>query len=441
MHRARGRGAARPGCGGARAGRPRAARSRSAGGRRAHRGGDRRRTAAGPQPLHLLFLPGRAGARGAPPGGGRPQRRQAARGHRRGRGARVPLHRAVERPRPPHPDFGRVPAVQFSSLATRLHRAVYHTRPVAGRDPTGAVPGDPRLSAPRSSVRQNHRVISRNLLVRISVAVPAIAATLAVLALGGWWLAGMLAILGVLGTREVYDLARRQGIEALEWVGFIAAALGPLATYWVKSYADWEPVVYAGAVWLIVVLVVATARGPDHHPLTAVSVTVLGPLYASALLAFIVAIRHGPHVDAHPRGSVALAVLPLAITWVCDTCAMAGGALVGGPKLAPVLSPRKTWAGAIAGVAGGLVTALVYGSVVLERVALRLSVGQLVTLGLVVAIVAQVGDVAESLFKREAGVKDSSSLIPGHGGVLDRLDSLYFVLPVTAGLLRVFGLA
>jgi phosphatidate cytidylyltransferase len=284
-------------------------------------------------------------------------------------------------------------------------------------------------------------VISRNLLVRIGVAVPAIAATLAVLALGGWWLAGVLAILGILGTREVYDLARKQGIEALEWVGFIAAAVGPLATYWVKTSADWEPVVYAGAVWLIIALIVAAARGPDHHPLTAVSVTLFGALYASALLSFIVAIRHGPHVDAHPRGSVALAVLPLAITWVCDTCAMAGGALIGGAKLAPVLSPRKTWAGAIAGVAGGVVTALLYGPLVLERVALRLSVTQLVTVGLVVAVVAQVGDVAESLFKREVGVKDSSSLIPGHGGVLDRLDSLYFVLPVTAGLLRVFGLA
>src|SRR5260370_1200251 len=141
------------------------------------------------------------------------------------------------------------------------------------------------------------------------------------------------------------------------------------------------------------------------------------------------------------RGAVARAVMPPVITWVCDTCARAAGALVGGPKLAPVLSPRKTWAGAIGGVVGGVLAALVYGPLVLERVALRLELWQLVTVGLVVAVAAQVGDVAESLFKREVGVKDSSSLIPGHGGVLDRLDSVYFVAPVAAAPFRGFGLA
>jgi len=281
--------------------------------------------------------------------------------------------------------------------------------------------------------------MSRNLLVRVAFAVPAIAVSLLLLWLGGWALAGVLAVLGVLGTREVYDLARAQGIEPLEWIGFIGAAVCPLAVYWVKGYAEWEPVVYVGAIWLLVVLVVGAARGPDHRPLTAVAVTVFGGLYASAMLAFVVAIRHGPHSDAHPRGSVALVVLPLVVTWVCDTCAMAAGTLVGGPKLAPVLSPRKTWAGAVGGLVGGLVAALAYGPLVLDRVALRLELWQLVTVGLVVALAAQVGDVAESLFKREAGVKDSSSLIPGHGGVLDRLDSLYFVLPLTAGLFRLFG--
>ncbi|HYU01502.1 MAG TPA: CDP-archaeol synthase [Gemmatimonadales bacterium] len=283
--------------------------------------------------------------------------------------------------------------------------------------------------------------MSRNLLVRVAFAVPAIALAVAVLWLGGWALATALAVLGVLGTREIYDLARREGIEPLENLGLPAAAAVPLATFWVKGYADWEPVLYVAALWLLALLVVAMARGPARRPLTAVAVTVFGILYASVLLAFTVAIRHGPHSDAHPRGSVALVLLPLAVTWVCDTCAMAAGTLIGGPKLAPVLSPRKTWAGAVGGLVGGLVAALVYGPLVLDRVALRLSVVQLATAGVVVAVAAQVGDVAESLFKREAGVKDSSSLIPGHGGVLDRLDSLYFVLPATAGLLRLFGIA
>src|SRR5438094_97124 len=212
---------------------------------------------------------------------------------------------------------------------------------------------------------------------------------------------------------------------------------------WQLAYTELylTPVLYVAALWLLAVLVMAMARGPARRPLTTVSVTVFGILYASALLAFTVAIRHGPHSDAHPRGSVALVLFPLVVTWVCDTCAMAAGTLVGGPKLAPVLSPRKTWAGAVGGIVGGLVAALVYGPLVLDRVALRLGVVQLATVGVVVAVAAQVGDVAESLFKREAGVKDSSSLIPGHGGVLDRLDSLYFVLPATAGLLRLFGVA
>jgi len=283
--------------------------------------------------------------------------------------------------------------------------------------------------------------MSRNLLVRVAFAVPAIALAVAVLWLGGWALATALAVLGVLGTREIYDLARREGIEHLENLGLPAAAAVPLATFWVKGYADWEPVLYVAALWLLALLVMAMARGPARRPLTAVAVTVFGTLYASALLAFTIAIRHGPHSDAHPRGSVALVLLPLVVTWVCDTCAMAAGTLIGGPKLAPVLSPRKTWAGAVGGLVGGLVAALVYGPLVLDRVALRLSVVQLATAGVVVAVAAQVGDVAESLFKREAGVKDSSSLIPGHGGVLDRLDSLYFVLPATAGLLRLFGIA
>jgi len=283
--------------------------------------------------------------------------------------------------------------------------------------------------------------MSRNLLVRIAFAVPAIALSLVVVWLGGWVLAAALALLGMLGTREIYGFARKQGIEPLETLGLGAAAAGPFLMLWAEDYATWEPVAYAGSLWILAVLVAAMARGPERRPLTAVAVTIFGALYASALLAFILAIRHGPHSDAHPRASAALVILPLVVTWVCDTCAMAAGTLVGGPRLAPALSPRKTWAGAVGGAAGAVVAALVYGPLILDRMALRLGALQLAAVGVVVALSAQVGDMAESLFKREIGVKDSSTLIPGHGGVLDRLDSLYFVVPVSAGLFRLLGVA
>jgi phosphatidate cytidylyltransferase len=286
-------------------------------------------------------------------------------------------------------------------------------------------------------------VISRNLVQRIAFAVVAIPAAVAVVWWGGWPLAGVLALLGVLGTREIYDLARRQQIDPLDGVGLAAAAMIPLATYWAKgSETRWaEPALFAGALWVLLVLTVAMRfRGPQGRPLPVVAITVFGALYASALPAFLIAIRHGANAGLKSWPLAALVLFPLALTWICDTAAMATGILVGGPKLAPVLSPNKTWAGTIGGFVGALAGSLLLGGWVLPRVGLQLSPGQLITVGGVVGIVAQVGDVAESLLKREVGVKDSSALIPGHGGVLDRLDSLYFVIPVAAGLFKVYGL-
>jgi phosphatidate cytidylyltransferase len=285
--------------------------------------------------------------------------------------------------------------------------------------------------------------MSRNLLVRVAFAVPAIGVVVVVLWRGGLLLAGLLAVLGVLGTREIYDFARRQGIAPLEMLGYLASAAIPFAAIWVtETDFFWVgPMLALGALWMLAVLVTSVVtRGPQQRPLSAVAVTVFGCLYASALLTFIVPIRHGTHSDAHPLASTALVVFPLAITWICDTCAMAVGTLVGGRKLAPVLSPHKTWSGAIGGVAGGLVAAFAFGPTILDRLALHLNVVQLLIFGLVIAVAAQLGDVAESLFKREVGLKDSSALIPGHGGVLDRLDSLYFVVPVSASLFWLFGL-
>jgi phosphatidate cytidylyltransferase len=283
---------------------------------------------------------------------------------------------------------------------------------------------------------------SKNLVQRIAVAVVAIPLAVGIIWLGGWVLAAMLALLGVLGAHEVYDFGRRQGFEPLERTGFLAAAGIPLLSYWAKgSETHWaEPALYLGAVWLMFALAVAMARrGPTGRPLTSVSVTLFGCVYASGLLTFVIAIRHSTAAATRPGPFVLLTLFPLVITWVCDTAAMAAGSSIGGPQLAPVLSPKKTHAGAIGGTLGGVITALALGKFVLNRQGWSFTDGQLLLFGLAVSIVGQVGDIAESLFKREAGLKDSSSLIPGHGGVLDRLDSLYFVIPTAAGLYRMFG--
>ena len=283
---------------------------------------------------------------------------------------------------------------------------------------------------------------SKNLVQRIAVAVIAIPAVVGIVWLGGWVLAATLALLGVLGAHEVYDFGRRQGFEPLERTGWLAAAAIPLLAYWAKgSETHWaEPAIYLGAVWLMLAMTIAMARrGPTGRPLTSVAVTMFGCLYASGMLAFLIAIRHSTAAATRPLAYVLLTLFPLVITWICDTAAMAVGSAAGGPKLAPVLSPKKTQTGAIGGTLGGVIAALALGKFVLNRQGWSFSDGQLLLFGLAVSIVGQVGDVAESLFKREAGLKDSSTLIPGHGGVLDRLDSLYFVIPTAAGLYRMFG--
>ncbi|HUC39667.1 MAG TPA: phosphatidate cytidylyltransferase [Gemmatimonadales bacterium] len=283
---------------------------------------------------------------------------------------------------------------------------------------------------------------SKNLVQRIAVAVIAIPAVVGIVWLGGWVLAATLALLGVLGAHEVYDFGRREGFEPLERTGWLAAAAIPLLAYWAKgSETHWaEPAIYLGAVWLMLAMTIAMARrGPTGHPLTSVAVTMFGCLYASGMLAFLIAIRHSTAAATRPVAYVLLTLFPLVITWICDTAAMAVGSAAGGPRLAPVLSPKKTQTGAIGGTLGGVIAALALGKFVLNRQGWSFSDGQLLLFGLAVSIVGQVGDVAESLFKREAGLKDSSTLIPGHGGVLDRLDSLYFVIPTAAALYRMFG--
>jgi len=288
-------------------------------------------------------------------------------------------------------------------------------------------------------------VAAGELTRRIAFSAVAIPAALGIAFLGGWWFAGLIALVAVLGAREVYGFAAAQGIDPLRRMGMLGAAAIPLGTAaWVRApYAyGWpQSLLYSGALWLITLIALAAwRRGPGGKPLTAVAVTVFGVLYAGGLPSFAISLRQwlGSGVNDEPWAGTALLFFPLALTWVGDTAAYAGGTAFGGAKMAPVLSPNKTWSGAACGVAGTLFAAAAYSRWVLGPVGHGLSLLDVAVAGFFISVAGQVGDLAESVFKREVGVKDSSALIPGHGGVLDRFDALYFVLPVTAALYSVF---
>src|SRR5882672_4409120 len=156
--------------------------------------------------------------------------------------------------------------------------------------------------------------MASNLTLRIAFAAVAIPLAVGIVWLGGWPFAITLAALGVLGAREIYDLARRQGFDALDRTGCIAAAAIPLLAYWAKgSEIHWaEPALYLGAVWLMLALTIAMRRrSPTERPLAAVSITLFGCLYASALLSFLIAIRHGRGASAHRLAYVLLTLFPL----------------------------------------------------------------------------------------------------------------------------------
>jgi phosphatidate cytidylyltransferase len=279
---------------------------------------------------------------------------------------------------------------------------------------------------------------------RVGFAAVAIPLALLIVWYGGLPLAGLLALAGALGTGELFGLAERAGARPARLFGMTSAAAIPLLTYFALARPALGSEVVGAvagalALWLIVLLTWAVAaRSPADRPLEAVSVTVLGVAYTGALPAFALLIRHA-QLPPRSWAGAWLVFFPLVVTWVCDTAAMFGGRAFGGPKLAPIVSPGKTRSGTVTGVIGALVVAPVFTTWIFPRVGIDLSLWQAVAVAGVLSVVGQVGDLAESLFKRQAGVKDSSHLIPGHGGVLDRLDSLYFVVPVTAAMYWFFG--
>ena len=273
---------------------------------------------------------------------------------------------------------------------------------------------------------------------RVLVAIGLIPIVLGCIWFGGPALVSMLSLASGLAAWEYYRLAEARGVRPLRALGIVLSAVIPMLVH-ARFVGFWVPPVSLVALLIPVLLTVTLfARGVSGAPMAVVGDTLAGVVYTGGMLSFAYALRyHEFVVDA--AGGTALVMLPVLVTWLNDSGAYFAGRTFGRVKLMPTVSPKKTWAGAYGAVITSVAATWIIAAFILPRLAhLTLRIPGIIVVGIGLSLAAQVGDLAESMFKREAGVKDSSQLIPGHGGVLDRVDSLLFTLPVGYVLLGFF---
>lgn len=247
-----------------------------------------------------------------------------------------------------------------------------------------------------------------NLSLRIAAGAAGIIIIVATLFLGGLPFALALIIVAGLALNEFYSLFREHHFRPNEVLGIVAGAAFPLAAL---TYGR------TGMTAILFLATTATLIWYLAFPKTGLadmSITVFGSVYVGFLLSYLILIRG-------LGNGVWLVLLVLVATWINDIVAYAVGVTLGRTKLAPSISPGKTWEGTIAGIAAAT---LVLGAMTFIT---YLDTVERTILGGVVGLAAIAGDLAESRLKRELGVKDAGKLIPGHGGFLDRFDSLLFV--------------
>ena len=257
----------------------------------------------------------------------------------------------------------------------------------------------------------------RNLTLRLATAAVGVPALLLVTFAGGWPFA---MVAGLITLGATVEFAHMWLLPSQPYRAVVSLGPGLLAPAVVVAgvHAD-QRFLIAGALLAALFLVAGHSRTNAFGPRKPLRVVGWSIIYPGIIFSTIVLARD---LD-QGRDWVLLAVLT---TFTVDTGAYLTGSLIGRHKLWPTVSPRKTWEGAVGGVAGGLLAV----GVLSQWFNLGLHPGAVVGLGLALGIAAQAGDLLESWMKRKADIKDSSGLLPGHGGLLDRLDSIVFVSPV-----------
>jgi phosphatidate cytidylyltransferase len=257
---------------------------------------------------------------------------------------------------------------------------------------------------------------------------------------GGWWLYVAVAFATLMGMGELYSALIVRGQRPDAGVGYLCALLMLMAAAFGGDALWAELVILMTFVSVAAPLAAQFGRTGEPGRIGDAASTILGILYIGLPMSFIFLLRQFDvplAVTGESEGPFAARLgallLMMAAVWISDTAAWGIGKLYGRTKMTPRLSPNKTWEGAAAGTAGAVVATLAVGVVWLG-----LSVAHGVILGLLLAAAAQIGDLAESVIKRDLQVKDFGTLLGPHGGMLDTFDGLLFAAPVAWFYLQFF---
>ena len=263
-----------------------------------------------------------------------------------------------------------------------------------------------------------------NFASRLLVAAVGLPLVLGMLWLGGWWLFALVAAAAFVGVHEFVSTARPlRPLAPAVYGGVILALVGAQA-----GGLEW---LVAGFLATFLLGFVLHALSSTRAPTTAaVGSTVLGSAWIGLGLGFVLLLR-----QMHTEGRLIAFTVVLSV-FAADTLAYLTGRLAGRHRLAPRLSPKKTWEGLAGGAAAGIFVTFI---ALYDTRDKYLSVWQAVVLGLVVVTAAVLGDLFESALKRDLEVKDTGRLLGGHGGILDRVDALLFAAPAAYFLVVSFG--
>lgn len=265
---------------------------------------------------------------------------------------------------------------------------------------------------------------SSDLAMRVGSAVVIFGLFLGSLLLGGWWFAAFVILAMVVSTGEFYATVRSDETRPLALFGLLGVVFMGVGAQLTGAAA-----IAGWAAAFAVLTILFLTLSPRRQPLDDASVTIGGMVWVG-LLSFAILIAQG----SHPVAYILFVVLLVAAN---DTGAYFVGRSLGRRKLSPVISPHKT----VEGLIGGFVAGLVVASILATFPAWEtIGIAKALVAGAVVGVIAPLGDTVESMVKRSLGVKDMGSVLPGHGGMLDRIDGFLFVAPAIYFLFRGFGL-